>query len=128
MKLFELAKEAVTYSYSPYSKFKVGCAIELSDGTIIKGTNIENVSYSLSMCAERVALFKVLSEGYKKEDIKAIAVYGETIDFIRPCGACLQVFVELIPKNAKIYLLNKNLLSKEVTIADLMPMGFNSLE
>lgn len=128
MKLFELAKEAVTYSYSPYSKFKVGCAIELSDGTIIKGTNIENVSYSLSICAERVALFKVFSEGYKKEDIKAIAVYGETNDFIRPCGACLQVFVELIPQNTKIYLLNKNLLSKEVTIANLMPMGFNSLE
>ena len=81
MKLFELAKEAVTYSYSPYSKFKVGCAIELSDGMIIKGTNIENVSYSLSMCAERVALFKAFSEGYKKEDIKAIAVYGETNDF-----------------------------------------------
>ncbi len=128
MKLFEIAKEAIIYSYSPYSNFKVGCAIELKNGTYITGTNIENVSFSLTVCAERVAIFKLISEGYKKDDIKQIAIYGETNDFIRPCGACLQVFVEFISYNTPIYLLNKNLLSKEVTLADLMPMGFSNLE
>ncbi len=128
MILFEKAKDATIYSYSPYSNFKVGCAIELTNGKFITGTNIENVSYSLSCCAERVALFKLISEGYKKEDIKAIAVYGNTINYIKPCGACLQVFLEFINKNTPIYLLNKNLLSKEVTLADLMPMGFENLE
>ena len=128
MELFLKAKEAILYSYSPYSKFKVGCAIEMKDGNYITGTNIENVSYSLSMCAERVAIFKAISAGYKKDDIKAIAIYGQTSDYIKPCGACLQVFLELVPKECSIYLLNKNLSSKEVSIGELIPMGFESLE
>lgn len=65
---------------------------------------------------------------FQKNDIKALAVYANTSDFVRPCGACLQVFSELLNKNCKIYLLNKKLESKEVTIEDLLPMGFNSLE
>ena len=128
MELFLKAKEATIYSYSPYSNFKVGCAIELNDGRFICGTNIENISYGLSMCAERVDIFKALSDGISKNDIKALAVYANTSDFVRPCGACLQVFSELLNKNCKIYLLNKKLESKEVTIEDLLPMGFNSLE
>ena len=122
------AIEAIHNSYSPYSRFKVGASALLKDGTIIIGTNIENASYGLSMCAERVAIFKALSDGISKNDIKALAVYANTSDFVRPCGACLQVFSELLNKNCKIYLLNKKLESKEVTIEDLLPMGFNSLE
>ncbi|MCR5705627.1 MAG: cytidine deaminase [Acholeplasmatales bacterium] len=128
MELFLKAKDATIYSYSPYSNFKVGCAIELKNGKFICGTNIENISYGLSMCAERVTIFKAISEGYDKDDIKAMAVYAETKDFVRPCGACLQVLSELLNRDCKIYLLNKNLESKEVTIEDLLPMGFNSLE
>ena len=126
--LFLKAKESILYSYSPYSNFKVGCAILLKNGKYITGTNIENVSYGLSICAERVAIFKAYSEGYNKNDIFEVAIYAETKDFIKPCGACLQVFSELLNKETKIYLLNKELNYKEVAMGDLMPMAFNSLE
>ncbi len=128
MELFLRARDAVKYSYSPYSKFKVGCAIELNDGSFICGTNIENVSYPLSMCAERVAIYKAYSDGYDMSSIKAMAIYADTIDYISPCGGCRQVMLELIPSKCKIYLLNNKLESKEVTIDMLMPIGFNSLE
>ena len=69
-KLYEEAKKAFLNSYSPYSKFKVGAALELKNGDIITGTNVENASYGLSMCAERTALFTAYSLGYRKKDFK----------------------------------------------------------
>ena len=76
--LIKHAKDAMKNAYIPYSKFAVGAAILLKDGTIIKGSNIENASYGLSNCAERSALFSLYSQGYKKEDIVAMAVIGKT--------------------------------------------------
>lgn len=128
MELFKKAVEAASYSYSPYSSFKVGSAIELNDGSFILGCNVENISYGLSNCAERTALFKMISCGYNKNDVKQIAIYASTSNFISPCGACRQVMFELLNKNTKVYLLNKNLESKEVAVADLLPMAFDTLE
>ena len=122
------AIEAMKLSYSPYSKFKVGAAIKLKNGKYIMGANVENVSYSLSMCAERVAIYKMISEGYNKDDIIEMAVVADTKAPIAPCGACRQVMLELLNKDTKIILSNLNNDVKEVTVGDLIPYGFEELE
>lgn len=120
-------KEAVSASknsYSPYSKFKVGASLELSDGRFIKGCNVENMSYGLTICAERCALFKAYSEGITKDQIKAIYIYGETDEPISPCGACRQVVWELMDKNAKVVLISKSFTTKVMKVSDLLPYPF----
>ena len=94
-RLLEKANQAKRNSYSPYSKFKVGAAVQSETGKIFSGCNVENSSYGLSMCAERVALFKAVSEGHKKIKSIAIASSGKHPTF--PCGACRQVLVEFNP-------------------------------
>lgn len=94
-KLIEAANSALRNAYSPYSKFRVGAAIRSKDGKIFTGCNIENVSYSLAICAERVALFKAVSEGNKLFDSIAISSSGAKAAF--PCGACRQVLNEFSP-------------------------------
>lgn len=123
----ELLKQAVKAkenSYSPYSKFRVGAAVLLKDGTIINGTNIENASYGLSICAERSALFSVLNSGYKKQDIKAIAISGDIDLFISPCGACRQVISELMAEDCEVYMLNNKNEYKKVLVSELLPFSF----
>ena len=122
--LLREASLAKVNSYSPYSNFRVGAAILLKDGTIIRGANIENASYGLSMCAERVCVFNAYSQGYLKEDIVAMAVSGDTSDFITPCGACRQVMVELLNENCSVFLLNKKDEFKEVKVKKLLPYVF----
>lgn len=122
--LLREASLAKVNSYSPYSNFRVGAAILLKDGTIIRGANIENASYGLSMCAERVCMFNVYAQGYLKEDIVAMAVSGDTNDFIAPCGACRQVMVELLNENCSVFLLNKKDEFKEIKVKKLMPYVF----
>ncbi|MBR1824184.1 MAG: cytidine deaminase [Ruminococcus sp.] len=94
--LFEKAVEAAKNSYSKYSRFRVGAALLTADGTVYTGCNIENSSYSLTVCAERTAVFKAVSEG--KREFTAIAVAGSSGDDFSvpctPCGACLQVLSE----------------------------------
>lgn len=128
MKLFEIARDVSKNAYAPYSKFKVGCAIEMKDGTFISGCNVENVSFSLTNCAERTALFTAVSKGYSKDDVKGIAIYTNTDGYASPCGACRQVMLELLDKNTKVYLLNKNLEYKEETVGKLLPMAFERIE
>lgn len=120
----EEAKKAREKAYVPYSKFKVGAAIELKNGTFIHGANIENVSYGLTCCAERNALFSLISQGYHKEDITAIYITGDTEGPISPCGACRQVMVELIPRNAKVVLSNLKGLTEETSLDKLLPYAF----
>lgn len=86
------AVEALSRSYSPYSRFRVGSSVLCSDGRIFSGANVENASYGLSMCAERVAIFKAVSEGCR--EISRVCVATEAGDPVPPCGACLQVMVE----------------------------------
>src|SRR5436190_17599909 len=86
------AAEARLRALAPYSGFKVGAAIEAADGRVYTGCNIENVSYGLSICAERVALWKALSEGAK--DFRAMAIVSEADTLTSPCGACRQLLWE----------------------------------
>ncbi|WAM34609.1 cytidine deaminase [Caldicellulosiruptor morganii] len=121
--ILNLAKEQQDKAYAPYSNFKVGAAVLTQSGEIYLGCNIENASYSLTICAERVALFKAISDGHR--DIKAIFVIGPQNEPISPCGACRQVMLELA-KDATIYLSNSDM-SKiiETNTKDLLPYGFD---
>ena len=126
--LIKLAQDVRKKSYSPYSKFSVGAAILCDDDSVFLGCNIENSSYSATMCAERVAIFKAISEG--KKSFKAIAVVGgksdnDSIDLCVPCGVCLQVMAEFCDKESfKIYLENKGEIV-EYLLKDLLPLAFN---
>jgi len=91
-KLIKEAEKARKRAYTPYSKFQVGAAVLCSDGKIFTGCNIENASFGLTICAERVAMFKAISEGSTK--FEAIAVIGDTDKPCSPCGACRQVISE----------------------------------
>ena len=93
------AKEVAEKAYAPYSKFFVGAAILTDDNIIFKGCNVENASYGLTVCAERIALFTAVAEGYTK--FKALAIHTDTDIPFYPCGACCQVLAEFNP-NLKI--------------------------
>ena len=123
--LIEKAFAARINAYAFYSKFKVGCAILLKNGKYILGCNIENSSYSLSMCAERVALFKLISEGYTKADIKAIGVIADSKNPISPCGACRQVFLEFLDLDTPIILSNLKRDKKVTNLSELYPYPFD---
>lgn len=90
--LLNLAREAAKFSYSPYSHFPVGAALECSDGTVYTGCNVENAALGSTICAERCAVMKAVSEGHRK--FVRIAVYGEGENFCLPCGACRQFLSE----------------------------------
>lgn len=90
--LLNMAMEAAEKSYSPYSRFRVGAALECRDGRVYTGCNIENAALGSSMCAERVAIFKAVSDGVS--DFVRLAVYGESRDYCMPCGCCRQVMSE----------------------------------
>lgn len=122
------AKLARLKAYAPYSNFLVGTAIELSDGTVIHGANVENASYGLSNCAERSALFSLISQGYDPKQIKTITVVGQGKKPISPCGACRQVMYELLPNDAKIILANLNDETLEMTKEEMLPYGFDLIE
>lgn len=126
-KLIEYAIKAADNSYSPYSNFKVGASLLTSDNKIFLGCNIENASYSPSCCAERVAIYKALSEGHK--EFKAIAIVGgkdgNFKDFCPPCGVCRQVLKEFVNNDFKVILGNKNLEYKTYTLEELLPASFS---
>jgi cytidine deaminase len=111
-------------AYVPYSKFKVGAAIELKNGKIIHGANVENASFGLTSCAERNALFSLYSQGYTKEDIVSITIIANDHGPVSPCGACRQVMHELMPKQTKIYLANTKGEIKETSTDELLPYAF----
>ncbi|HTK83302.1 MAG TPA: cytidine deaminase [Bacteroidota bacterium] len=119
--LKDKARSAKKRSYSPYSKFRVGAALLDSAGRIFTGANIENSSFSLTICAERVALFKALSEGSKK--FKAIAITSDSESFIPPCGACRQVLFELAG-NIEVLLVDKRGRTMHTKVGTLLPLPF----
>ena len=124
--LIAAAKEAYKNAYAPYSKFSVGAALKLKDGSIINGANIENASYGLTNCAERSALFTAFTKGYRRDDIEAIGVVANTDRAISPCGACRQVISELMPQDAQVILLSNKDEIKTYTVAQLLPYSFTS--
>ncbi len=123
--LINKAKEAMEYSYSPYSHFRVGAALETKNGEVYQGANIENASYPLCMCGERNAIYNAYCHGVKKEDITTLVVIGDTDEPISPCGACRQVMSELLPKDCVILLANTRGDVRETTIDELLPDSFS---
>jgi cytidine deaminase len=125
--LCELAKEAMTHSYSPYSGFKVGAALLCSDGMVYQGCNIENAAYGPTNCAERTAIFKAVYDGHR--DFVAIAVCGGKDGVITgafpPCGVCRQVMREFCGDDFKILMMNPEGY-EEVTLAQLLPFSFSN--
>lgn len=91
-RLIEIAKEAMNQAYAPYSKFKTGAALLGKSGKVYTGCNVENISYGLTICAERTAVFKAISEG--ERDFEKIAVITGSEELVTPCGACRQVLGE----------------------------------
>ncbi|MBQ7379158.1 MAG: cytidine deaminase [Clostridia bacterium] len=126
-KLVEMAIEARKSAYAPYSGYRVGAALLGKSGKVYLGCNIENASYTPTVCAERVAVFKAVSEGEK--EFEAIAVCGGNKDEIEggfpPCGVCRQVLREFCdPDDFKVYMIDKGGAYKTVTLAELLPYGF----
>ena len=138
--LIKLPLEAREMAYTPYSHHKVGAALLTTDGTVFKGCNIENAGYTPTNCAERTAIFKAVSEGYKS--FTSIAVVGgmdslKALPYCAPCGVCRQVLREFVnPEIFKVYLAEvddvtdlDNLTEdsvriKTMTLSELLPLGF----
>ncbi|RLG51982.1 MAG: hypothetical protein DRN96_03955 [Thermoproteota archaeon] len=122
-RLVSLAAEAMKAAYAPYSKFRVGAAVLASSGAVYTGCNIENASYGLTVCAERVAVFKAISEG--ERGIRAVAVVTEAEKPTPPCGACRQVIYEHGP-SAVVVMANTRGDMEVASIRDLLPKAFSS--
>lgn len=120
MSLLQHAMEAASRSYSPYSHFRVGAALQCSDGTVITGTNVENRSYGLTVCAERIALFTALSMGLRRFTALAVAC-PDSEDPIPPCGACRQVLSEFVDMNFPILYKGAGDDERRVTMGELLP-------
>ena len=124
-KAIEIAKSVRKNCYSPYSKYYVGCALICKSGKIYSGCNIENDGIQ-SICAERVAFTKAISEG--ERDFEYIVVCGgntlDSLDDCLPCGYCRQFMSEFVDKNFKIYALSNNGKVTEYSITDLLPNNF----
>ena len=122
-KLVALAKEAMKNAYTPYSKFQVGAALLAKDGRVFTGCNVENASYGATNCAERTAIFKAVSEGYREFD--AIAIVASSGDFASPCGICRQVLAEFMP-DGKVILDSKEKGMVTYSVRELLPSGFSA--
>lgn len=119
--LVKIARQAQQQAYAPYSEFRVGAALLTAAGHIYTGANIENASYGLTMCAERIAVFKAVMAGEKQ--MQSIAVAGSGTGYIFPCGACLQVLVEFAPYITVIVANEKDEI-QEYNLNELLPQGF----
>ena len=122
-KLVAAAARARKGSVSPYSRFKVGAALLTKSGEIIGGANVESASYGLTCCAERIALFKALTDG--KKEFVAVAVVARCDGGPTPCGACRQLLAEYAP-DAKVFVADNRAPDKirEFTVRELLPAAF----
>jgi cytidine deaminase len=121
--LLNQASKAARNSYSPYSGFKVGSALLLNNGEIVTGTNVESVSYGLTICAERSALVSAVSRFGKNVRVKAVAVTNLNGGASPPCGACLQMLSEFIDKDTPVIFPAVDGL-RTVTFVELLPQAF----
>jgi len=119
--LIEIAAKAREKAYVPYSRFKVGAALLSTDGRVFTGANVENASYGLTICAERTAVVKAVSEGAVQ--FQALAVVTDLAEPASPCGACRQVLSEFAP-DLKIIMANTQGRAMEATLAELLPLAF----
>lgn len=126
LELIEHAKEARKKAYIPYSKFAVGAALETKSGKVYLGCNIENAAYPVSLCAERVAIFKAISEG--ETEFKQLAVVADTDRPVSPCGSCRQVMSEFFKEDVSVHITNLRNDLKTVTIDQLLPFSFQATD
>jgi cytidine deaminase len=119
--LIKAAKDARENAFAPYSNFKVGAALETANGKVFTGCNIENASYGLTVCAERVAIWKAISEGEK--DFTQIIVVADTDELTPPCGACRQIIWEFCG-DVPVTLTNLKDTSETVQMSELLPRAF----
>ena len=105
--LLEAAREAANKAHCPYSNFHVGAAVRCTDGTVVSGCNVENASFGLTICAERVALFSCVAQGLKPLELAVSCVDAQhkaPLASRMPCGACRQVMQELLPADARVHI------------------------
>ena len=121
--LITRARQAREHAVASFSHFKVGAALEAADGTVITGCNVENATYGLTICAERVAMFKALSDGQRS--FKRIAIVADTADPTPPCGACRQILWEF---GGDLEIVLANLTEHKGThrLKDLLPLPFDA--
>ena len=121
--LIEAAKRVRLQSVAPFSNFLVGAAVRTADGKVYTGCNVESASYGLTVCAERVAIWKALSEGERQ--FTELAVVADTATLTPPCGTCRQIIWEFA-RGAKIVFANLGGKTEEFHIADLLPRAFDA--
>ena len=120
--LVKAARRARRHARADYSGFRVGAALETVDGTVITGCNVENASYGLTMCAERVAMFKAISEGHKR--FRRIVVVADTADPTPPCGPCRQILWEFAG-DIEVVTANLRRETARLQMKDLLPLPFD---
>ena len=121
--LIAAARAARERAFAPYSRFKVGAALETEDGTIVSGCNVENSTYGLTVCAERVAVLKAVSEGHRV--FRRVAVVADTADPTPPCGPCRQILWEFCGDN-EVILANLTSELGRHRLKDLFPFPFDA--
>ncbi|MGA7340628.1 MAG: cytidine deaminase [Terracidiphilus sp.] len=122
-KLLDAARQAARHSYSPYSQFRVGAALQISGGEIVTGTNVENVSYGLTICAERAALVRAVSQFGPEIRIAAVAVANLNGAPSPPCGACRQMLAEFVLPDAPVVFPAADGV-RTMTFSELLPLAF----
>jgi cytidine deaminase len=121
--LLAAARAARLHALAPFSKFKVGAALETADGQVIAGCNVENATYGLTICAERVAMFKAISEGHRR--FVRVAVVADAAAPTPPCGACRQILWEL-GGDLEVILANLSAETGRFQMHDLLPLPFDA--
>ena len=122
-RLVDAARKAREHAVASFSGFKVGAALETADGTIVTGCNVENATYGLTVCAERIAMFKALSEGHRQ--FTRVAVVADTDDPTPPCGACRQILCEF-GGDLEVFLANLTEHKGTYRMKDLLPLPFDA--
>ena len=125
--LLERARMAASRAHCPYSQFHVGAAVLCDDGSVIEGCNVENASYGLTICAERVALFSAISQGKRPIELAVSCVDAQDkapLASRMPCGACRQVMVELLPDTAKVHIDGVGTKQRTELLPDAFSLGF----
>ena len=120
--LIDAARRAREHAHAAYSRFKVGAALETADGTIITGCNVENATYGLTICAERVAMFKAISEGHRA--FRRVVVVADTVAPTPPCGACRQILWEF-GGDLDVILANLERETGRYRLSALLPLPFD---
>ena len=121
--LFKLAEQAAQNAYAPYSRFRVGAALRLTNGEIVTGANVENVSFGLTICAERAALVRAVSQFGPEIRIDAVAIANLNSQPSPPCGACRQMLAEFILPDAQVVFPSAEG-TRTMAFSDLLPLSF----